>query len=373
MVDRASPHIADDPDRLEEFVLGRLDAAGREAVENHVASCDRCAKAVRNERALAAGARSLGRSIVKENLQRRLALRAAPSRTPWPRILSVAAVLCILAGVGWLNHWFLGTEPRSEMVTDKLSGAKSPGAEQPMPRPTEQPTAPSTRRADRDEEGKITAAPRPPEYAAKADRPAGETDARVRSAEESRPVVKNEMADLAADGGRQKVGISQDVKIDMEKAGPEESFWVEGKAIAEAPTMVTGMAAGKDASQLKKKSVAQAPLAEKETRSLQAAGSVAAQSNMNFRVLQRTSGALPGSRQNLQQRNAPPSGVQTHFENKQGETVMTLYLDSLVDRRDLRNATVDRVADDSLIVNIGNQKIGYRLPAKNQLQQHPVK
>ena len=48
---------------------------------------------------------------------------------------------------------------------------------------------------------------------------------------------------------------------------------------------------------------------------------------------------------------------------------MTLYLDSLIDARDVQQANVETVSGDSLVVNMGNQRIGYKLPTGSNTQE----
>lgn len=362
MAEKTSIHIADDPGRLEEFVLGRLGDIERVSVEKHSASCERCAQAIRTEQTLAAGVKSLGREVLKENLRRRLARTLAPAGIPWPRILSAAAVLAILFGVGWLNHWFLATETEPAMITEKLTETDAPVAGGATPSPTAVP------RADRGQAEEYEASPRPSERTAKAEHPRGGLDDRLRPEGETPSPARNETAEIAAAGARSEVVTQQDLKIAAEPPAPAERFWLEGNSIAVPSATDAAFAGAKDDALRKRKSAAQV-LAEKETNAPAATGTVAAQSIRNYRVLQRSSAALPEPRQNMQQMNTPRAVVQTLVEQRPGETILTLYLDSLVDLRELRNARVDPVARDSVIVNIGNQRIGYRLPGQNQFQQ----
>ena len=110
-------------------------------------------------------------------------------------------------------------------------------------------------------------------------------------------------------------------------------------------------------------------MAEKETGVLSGAAAAAPHAEQTFRVLQRNSTALPALRQNLEQNSGPSRPIQTLFEQRPGETVLTLYLDSLRNPTELRNARVEQVSRDSIILNIGNQRIGYRLPGMLQLEQ----
>jgi hypothetical protein len=177
---------------------------------------------------------------------------------------------------------------------------------------------------------------------------------------------------MAAAETRNSVVTSRDLKIAPAIPGPSGGIWVEGNALTEGPAGGAYRAGGRDAVLPKVKSDART-LAEKETGALAGAGAAAPESARSFRVLQRTSSALPALRQNLQQKNESSGTIQTLMEQKPGETVLTLYLDSLRNPQELRNARVERVAVDSIIVNIGNQRIGYRLPGMMQQEQQQAK
>jgi hypothetical protein len=357
MPDTTPLHIADSPERLEAFVLGRITDSEHEAVESHAAACDRCAQAIRSERMLAAGAKSLGRALLKERLRSGV---AEPSlRIPWPRILSAVAVLLLLVGVGWLNHWFITPEQETMMLSDKLSRESEKALPQAVSPPAVASEAPPL--ADRDERaGAPAAGP-----AKEAEHPALRVEEKTQGLDASPALPSKEVADIAAAESRNAVVTRRDMKIAPASGG----VWVEGNAIAEAPAAVRFRAGAKDAL-LKGKSDART-LAESETNALSGAGAAAPPAEQTFRVRQRTATALPALRQNVQQRNGPSGTIQTLLEQTSGETVLTLYLDSLRNPVDLRNARVQQVGRDSIIVNIGNQRIGYRLPGA--LQQEPVK
>jgi hypothetical protein len=78
-----------------------------------------------------------------------------------------------------------------------------------------------------------------------------------------------------------------------------------------------------------------------------------------FAVSQRSLSALSQSQRAKQQ---GINTVQTHVERKGRGLQMTLYFDPPVKESVLRDARVESVTEDSIIVNIGPQRIGYKLP-----------
>ena len=92
-----------------------------------------------------------------------------------------------------------------------------------------------------------------------------------------------------------------------------------------------------------------------------------------YSLNQQNSLSLPPTQQRLQQLNN--AKVLTKVERIGSKTQMTLYLDSLLDENELANATIETLRNDSLILNLQNQRIGYKLPAgwTTQLQTKPAK
>jgi hypothetical protein len=100
-----SGHFAEDEEHLGFFVLGKLGDAERSAAELHLATCESCRQAVQKERLLAAGGKYLGREMLRSSLRERIQART-PSTVPWPKIVSAAAIIGIVIGIGIYSEWF---------------------------------------------------------------------------------------------------------------------------------------------------------------------------------------------------------------------------------------------------------------------------
>ena len=100
-------HIADDPDRLEDYVLGRMSRAEADTIAAHASSCQRCSDAISSELKLAAAVRRAGRDAAKARLRADLKGSDQVVRVivPWPRVLSIAATLAVLIGLGITGRW----------------------------------------------------------------------------------------------------------------------------------------------------------------------------------------------------------------------------------------------------------------------------
>ncbi len=112
-----SEHWVHSEELLADYVLGRVSAEQRLSLESHLRECVSCREAVANEMALAAAATRIGRHELKARLQKNV-LRQPEYIIPWPRILSAAAVVVILVGVGVYNNWFMSQSPSEAVIRE---------------------------------------------------------------------------------------------------------------------------------------------------------------------------------------------------------------------------------------------------------------
>ena len=99
-------HWTSDRDLLERFVLNRLEAAERDRLEAHLSSCNECQDSVRMERELIAGIRRTGRDEMKSKLKNHMRREESPALR-WQQIGSiVAAALIVAVGFGVYRLWF---------------------------------------------------------------------------------------------------------------------------------------------------------------------------------------------------------------------------------------------------------------------------
>ncbi|MEW6512006.1 MAG: zf-HC2 domain-containing protein [Bacteroidota bacterium] len=344
-------HIADDQDRLARFVLGTLSDADRRSAEEHLAGCDACAAAVRRERVLAAGIRRLGRDLLKETIRRQTSYQKA-MEIPWLRVAGAAAVLVVLVGVGVIARWFV-TKPEAEQVTsDRTEQAPTAVGEQPSIGPADLrsesagkeslPSSSARREAD--------AAFRPLEKGAE-DRQA------FRAKSETAPTSGVAAAgNLTSETGK----YTDKLKAAETPLHVPSVFWTEGNVISavEESKRDVGRDEAESRALMMRKDVAQEGAAAPKPQRFAAKESAAL-----YQIQQRPAAALPRERQAMQQFS---NSVQTKIEQRGNVTTLTLYLDSLANESDLRKANVETLSDDSVVVNLGKQKIGYRLPSQKQ-------
>jgi hypothetical protein len=354
MTDDSGTHFASNEELLSRYALGRLDDAERERIDRHAAGCSTCMASLRREMRIAAGARRLGRDDLKSELKRRIDRESRPAR--WPRILSAAATVGIVVGLGVYYSWFSERTSVPAQV-----GADSPVASRTGPLTQVEKKAPAQGIRDK-EMAEKTAEPSASSSAQPAAKQKAEAPSTYASAEnerrtEYRKMVRSETAPGAAGG---------------ETSGGE--FWSDGIVEGAVPVPEAAASRGGVAPQEKKQDLAKGnAMKEDEDRLNEEADRLKGavhRTQGEYLIRQQPASSLPGDRERPgkdQQR------VPTRFDQRGNRTTMTMYLDSLVDEKDLKSARVDAVRDDSVVVTLGGKKILYRFPAGQAAQQQRQK
>jgi hypothetical protein len=338
MPNSPNTHWTTDEHLLAQYVLGRLNAPQAASLEKHLRDCPQCRDAVAAEQQLTAGVRRAGRDALKHRLAQRLEQKR--SGTNWYRVAGIAAAFVVLLTVGIYNKWFFSGETRladSGLKSDSITQKTEPTPHQPAPG---QQSAEKMQLAD---VSKPSATDR--------DR-AESKGAGARNAELDKK--KGEVEGVP--GKSDNIPFKRDQMI---VAAEAEGIWVEGTVVSEEANV---RAAAKAMDKISEDSRENAPKGKKEPAALM---SRAARSRSlptegpAVLVSQRSVSDLPRNqmrgKQNLSQ-------VQTLIRSDASGLSMVLYLDSLLNRTDLRQARLQTIREDSMILQIGSQRIGYRLP-----------
>lgn len=363
-------HWTDDPELLEQFALNRTEASARAGLELHLRSCEQCRNAVEAERTLAAGVRMLGRDQLKTRLKHRLEEPA--KHIPWPRIMSAAAVIAVIVVVGVYNHWFESQELQQMSADDNLAirQEEQPVVTQELDR-TEGDDVRFKRKLEAGKEA--PSAELTPESSPQSlkNRRTGEVRAGVEEIAKS-STEKSEAASRAS-GDKEAVVLrgaaepQRDAYREREfaaspalRADASEGIWVEGTLLAESGDYFmedqpkeTGKRDQNELGRAKDESVFNKKALVSKSH---IAGGQAPQ------VSQRPQSSLPATKQK-QQKLSSANTVTTLFERTKDGVNMTIFSDIPLHQSDLDNATVEQVTEDSLIVQLAQQKIGYRIPA----------
>jgi hypothetical protein len=333
-------HWTTNDELIERFILNQLEPEERNELEDHLRICEVCKRAVRAEQMVVAGIRRAGREQFKAELRKKASF---PERqTPWVQILSAAAAIVILLTVGIYNRWF----------------------ENQLPQPSLTPIVPSEHsQAEHDKE---VASPAIAEQSTHSGR---EASASARPDGGFNGATINPQRDAMIRPQEQRT----DGKTLSDDENKTESIWIEGTILPPAADEWKEKANVND-----NRPAGEAyGLRKTDREPVRPATQAAAKQNINVGLIslsQQTSVTLPRAQQRLQVMNSAAK-VMSKAERIGDKILLTLYLDSLVDENDLANTQVETPRNDSLILNLPNQRIGYRFPAgwNTQMNSKPDK
>jgi hypothetical protein len=350
MTDGGSTHFRSDEEILSRYVLGSLDEAERERIDRHASQCPECMESLRREMLIAAGAKRLGRADLKSELKRRIA--AGEEHARWGRILSIAAAVVLAAGLGVYYTLFNGpgTIP---LRTDSMPPMAGKTEQMPGKKP-DAPAAGEAQSAAR-ENADETSAGGGPRSALKQKGPAPAVspspELRRKAENEFGKITRSEPAAQTLTGGEQGAFWSEGV---VQRSPPDAGEASSRGALNENQAMQD------KALLLKSRDV------KKEAPAMDALSRVQGR----YLLRQQHASTLQAVRENPVK---DQERVPTLVEEQGGTTTMTLYLDSLVDERDLKEARVEPGRDDSVVVTVGAKKIMYRFPPGGAAQQQKKK
>jgi len=347
-------HWTADEDLLERFVLNRVEPQVRGGLEAHLLECEECRRAVLAEQQIAAGICRAGREALKARLKHRT--RVLPLRqVNWYQVAGIAATIVIVVTLGIHYRWFFGSRVEEPVITEQeqLKAAEpeeqAKRAEEHLPSPAEK----------KDTERRPTTIPQAEVSGAsgtKKARPDLDVESSRRVAvpsEEKGKEAKVEQLQLAAAAPAKK----GEAALDQSAIGAN-SIWVEGQVLslqlpeAAAPQYLMRQDEKQTDRLRAQKMVARGSKGEQKRGLAEAEGERA------LVVEQRPISSLPVTQRMKQQ----ASTVQALLQRTEESISVTLYLDPPVNELVLQNAVVNPVGEDSIIVKLGSQLIGYKLP-----------
>ncbi len=348
-------HWTKDDEMLERFVLNRLNAVERVEAEQHLRTCEICRQAVRTEQELAAGIRRLGRDQLKEKMSLQIE-RLDERKVPWPKIVSVAAMIGILLCVGVYNRWFVSKENvQPTFMTKSIPNKADSLSSQDHRLDKNEPAQPGTRLKD---EGAVSSArvqneqPRAKELQRDATTRLESNGKKTQTLE---PAPPSPQGNAAVSEKQKAMQAGEMVNGDQMNATQplENSIWIEGTQLSSiSETEHNAITYGFE----KRK--------EADKNSLNRAEKLQGGVKLRQREIvlkQQPASLLPPSRQQAQ-KTSGHEPIQTLLEQTANGLQLTLYLPTGVAEESLQNANIQQIGDDSLVVNLPEQQIGYKLP-----------
>jgi hypothetical protein len=334
--------------------MGRLPSTEVSDLEKHLGECTRCREVVDAERQIVDGVRLAGRDALK----RRLAQRVHDDRSSgvnWYRIAGVAAAIVFLVTIGIYNKWFLGGEPqKSEYRAGTDSAAPTIMSEPRQPVLAEK-TPSEAQLADAVKSG----------AGGKQDLGRVDTKGELKGALPGADKSTEQEADRSKTIARSQSVRSEntvakkDRYADVSVAVAGEELWVQGEVIPEdRRPQEAGRALLKSADGVRDE--AQKKKGEPAAQMLQAARTrVSAVGTLPLSISQRRLSDLPASQRTSKQ---SPSSVQTLMQKSATGLRLTLFLDSIYTMSEHAPALIQKIREDSIVLQMGNQQIGYRIP-----------
>jgi hypothetical protein len=348
-------HWAEDEELLEQFVLRRLTPEEAEQYRKHLHACDRCRTIVEKEQELIAGIRLAGREAIKKRMSARLSTRTS-KYAMWYRMVGVAAVIILLVTIGIYSNWFVSTEPQMEKSdrADKFENRKEPDQ-----------TAVTQDAELRTKESSHGGAAKQGENERRT-RFGGRTDEKARP--QTAPSAAEAIAEVDKPRGREAGNVAaavlgeekKDHIISARSASAAEMTWIQG-------TEISGDVDNRPApSEMAAKALDEAGQLRKGKEESLLAGRVGKMGptemkSQSFVVTQRRRSDLPPSQLSVRQQGA---SVQTLLTKSPSGIQLTVFLDTLVSQKDLRGSRIQTIGDDSIVVNLGQRQIGYKLPSE---------
>ena len=365
-------HWSSDEELLARYVLNRLEAGERNALEAHLRTCKICQRAVRMEQELVAGIRRSGRDELKVRLRQRMGTPTREEHIPWRHILSAAAVVILIIGVGIYNHWFASHEAERGTTANEVLKQESTRDSKQLE------YADAHKAEEKSKDIARSESPAPAKSlagrASEASQPRGEESqvsgtkergvrANKKRRRESMEAPQN-AAGPAAGAAEVRGAVRADEKpaiLDDRETSVAETFWVDGTLLPESRSEI-----GEPRDRVSEINARAKVLSksEKDAGGFAQTKQFTIMQGANVQTLtlsQHPIQSLPVSRQKNQTMRDHET-IQTRVERTPDGLHMTLYTDSLVEESALQNAGIQAITDDSLIVNLSNQRIGYRIP-----------
>jgi len=323
-MNNTSLHWAEDPAILEQFVLGKISPDHMNVLNEHLRTCPQCLRAVEAERDFIRSVRAYGRDQLRARLRGKL--EHTPSRSvPWPHVLSAAAILLVIVGLGIYGNWW--REPDLIKSEEQMAGEKQV---QGPPPPAAEEGAGIAEKRQKPAEGT-----------------GGETPARKITTEGAKTEMRLE--DMAKEEKEAQALPEQPARAtdakEADHAGIQEGLWVDG-------TLIDVRSKDKsDRVMAREEAAAPAPAKKGEAQQ-----SLIAAQQGKYLLLQLPENLLPMQQKQLRK---GADAVPTKVEPTRDGAVLTAYTDLF----DLRNKTVqgEFSGADSLIFIVDGIRIAYKL------------
>ncbi|MDP1676695.1 MAG: hypothetical protein Q8L88_07480 [Bacteroidota bacterium] len=351
MNDDTKKYWTDDPELVEKYILNKISAEEKKRLDAEIADCEPCKAKLQEELEIAAGIRHYGRDILKARLRKKLRRERATQFFNYQYVGLAAAVVIIAIGLGAYQIWF------SDLVAPKKFHQQEIVFKQ-----SEDSAAISSESSD--EERKSEAGKPEDEHK--------ESDQRLEQSSSQQKMEIAEQGDLAQSAPAvssvdQKqslsgaAGKSDDLVGEGSKSESTPSaIWLIGQIVIVNESVQDNEISASKIQKEKDTKFSEQRRPKTNSQSLETITLNKKVKENNIILQQRSMKDLPIGRS--QQRTGQQREIETLFERTDKGIQLTLYDDS-INESDMKDAIVERVSEDSIVVSLPNQRIAYRLPS----------
>lgn len=342
-------HWTSDHDLVERYVLYRIDSAERSRLADHLRICEECAHVIRNEEILVAGIQAHGRAALKGRLKERVAAGRGREFS-WYQLAGAAAAIVVLITVGVHNRWFMtdGVQ-RSPETLDTMEEKQSlPLKEQDDAEKRDERISLDQKEeeARHQSEGALAGVPDQSKSVPQRQIQYESTPAQV--AESVSPRGPVERYSLSARPVPPTVMMLQ--------KNPE--VWLEGRMLEGEARPLQALERKDRAEEESKNKAAEMSAARRSKERARMEEEIGQQEGLQ--LVQRPLADLPPSQQTRQRKD--PESVPALLERSDSLAQLTLFLDPLHPETDLDRAAIEQVTRDSIVIDVGAQRIGFKIP-----------
>ncbi len=330
----------DDPELIEKYILNKISAEEKKRLDAEIADCEPCKAKLQEEMEIVAGIRHYGRDILKARLRKKLQRERATQFFTYQYVGLAAAVVIIAIGLGAYQIWFSDLVALKKFHQQEIVFKQSEDSSR---TPLESQSAEQKESAQRSQQ-----------FSSQQKTEIAEQSSPVQSAPAISSVDQQQSLSGAAGKSDGMVG-----EASTSESSPS-AIWLIGQIVVASESIHDRTIS---ASKIQKQNDAKFSEQRRLTTNTQSLETITLNKKTkenNIVLQQRSMKDLPVERS--QQRTANQDQIETLLERTDTGIQLTLFDDSIKES-DMKDAVVERLSEDSIVVSISNQRIAYRLPS----------
>ena len=343
MNDNSKKYWTDDPELVEKYILNKLSTEEKKRLDAEIADSEPCKAKLQDEMEIAAGIRRHGRDIMKARLRKKLQRERTTQFFNYQYVGLAAAVVIIAIGLGAYQIWF-----------SDLTAPKKFHQQEIIIKQSEDSTTINNGLQNNEQQSDAVKPEAEQKESSHLKMEIAEQSTPVQSAPAVSSVDQQQSLSGAAGKSDEIVG-----EVSTSESSPS-AIWLIGQIVVVSESIHDKAIS---ASKIQTRNDAKLSEQRRSKTNRQSLETITLNKKIkesNIVLQQRSMKDLPIERS--QQRAGQQREVETLLERTDNGIQLTLYDDS-INESDLKDAVVERLSEDSIVVSISNQRIAYRLPS----------